>query len=84
MPNVRDGAARPQAIDFVPGESKLLQHFFVVLTNIWCTQCRHFRNAGREELLGIRSIVDFWIARIDDAEDRAGSGAGRPERIDVG
>ena len=45
---------------------------------------RHFRNAGREELLGIRSIVDFWIARIDDAEDRAGSGAGRPERIDVG
>jgi len=45
---------------------------------------RHFRNAGREELLGIRSIVDFWIARIDDAEDRAGSAAGRPERIDVG
>ena len=45
---------------------------------------RHFRNAGREELLGIRSIVDFWIARIDDAEDRAAPGPSRPERIDVG
>jgi hypothetical protein len=32
---------------------------------------RHFRNAGREQLLGIRSIVDFWIRRIDDAESRA-------------
>ena len=31
---------------------------------------RHFRNAGREQLLGIRSIVDFWIRRIDDAESR--------------
>jgi hypothetical protein len=45
---------------------------------------RHFRNAGREELLGIRSIVDFWIRRIDDIEDRAGSESARPERIDVG
>jgi hypothetical protein len=32
---------------------------------------RHFRNAGREQLLGIRSIVDFWIHRIDDADVRA-------------
>jgi hypothetical protein len=44
---------------------------------------RHFRNAGREELLGIRSIVDFWISRIDDAEDRAGPEATGRERIDV-
>ena len=35
----------------------------------------HFRNAGREQLLGVRSIVDFWIQRIDDADTRA---AGRP------
>lgn len=34
---------------------------------------RHFRNAGREQLLGIRSIVDFWIRRIDDAEARSES-----------
>lgn len=32
---------------------------------------RHFRNAGREQLLGVRSIVDFWIQRIDTAESRA-------------
>jgi hypothetical protein len=40
----------------------------------------HFRNAGREELLGIRSIVDFWIDRIDDAESRSGS---RPRRESI-
>jgi hypothetical protein len=32
---------------------------------------RHFRNAGRENLLGVRSIVDFWIERIDESEGRA-------------
>jgi hypothetical protein len=31
----------------------------------------HFRNAGREQLLGVRSIVDYWIRRLDDAESRA-------------
>ena len=41
-----------------------------------------FRNAGREQLLGIRSIVDFWIRRIDAMEDRAGGDAGR-ERIEL-
>jgi hypothetical protein len=43
---------------------------------------RHFRNAGREQLLGIRSIVDFWIRRIEDAETRAGADAGR-ETIEI-
>jgi hypothetical protein len=38
---------------------------------------RHFRNAGREQLLGIRSIVDFWIRRIEDAESRATADTGR-------
>jgi hypothetical protein len=32
---------------------------------------RHFRNAGREQLLGVRSIVDYWIRRIDDSADKA-------------
>ena len=31
----------------------------------------HFRNAGREHLLGVRSIVDFWIDRIDESEGRS-------------
>jgi hypothetical protein len=43
---------------------------------------RHFRNAGREQLLGIRSIVDFWIRRIDDAESRAGEDRAR-ESIEI-
>ena len=42
----------------------------------------HFRNAGREELLGIRAIVDFWIDRIDEAEGRSGSG-NRRESIEI-
>ena len=41
---------------------------------------RHFRNAGREQLLGIRSIVDHWINRIDDAETRA---TGSPSRTRI-
>ena len=32
----------------------------------------HFRNAGREQLLGVRSIVDFWIRRLDEMDSRAG------------
>ena len=43
---------------------------------------QHFRNAGREQLLGVRSIVDFWIRRIDDAESRASGDTGR-ETIDI-
>lgn len=35
---------------------------------------QHFRNAGREQLLGIRSIVDFWIRRIDAMESHADEG----------
>ena len=43
---------------------------------------RHFRNAGREQLLGMRSIVDFWIRRIDDADSRARADVGR-ETIEI-
>jgi hypothetical protein len=41
---------------------------------------RHFRNAGREQLLGVRSIVDFWIRRIDDSPDKP---APRRESIEI-
>jgi len=44
---------------------------------------RHFRNAGREQLLGIRSIVDFWIRRIELAEERADSPTTTSERIEI-
>ena len=33
---------------------------------------KHFFNAGREQLLGVRSIVDFWLRRLDDMETKVG------------
>jgi hypothetical protein len=44
---------------------------------------RHFRNAGREQLLGVRSIVDFWIKRIDAMESRAGGPEAGRETIKI-
>jgi hypothetical protein len=41
---------------------------------------RHFLNAGREQLLGIRTIVDFWIRRIDDVEAKT---TGDPKRQSI-
>lgn len=41
---------------------------------------RHFRNAGRENLMGMRTIVDFWIRRIDDMDERA---TRAPEREEI-
>ena len=44
----------------------------------------HFRNAGREQLLGIRSIVDFWIRRLDESEANAGrTRFGERETIEI-
>jgi hypothetical protein len=44
----------------------------------------HFRQAGREQLLGMRAIVDFWIERIDRREARAtGAADDRAERIEI-
>jgi hypothetical protein len=43
----------------------------------------HFRNAGREQLLGVRSIVDFWIARLDEADSRAAGRSRERETIEI-
>lgn len=43
----------------------------------------HFRNAGREQLLGVRSIVDFWINRLDEADARASRSGRDRETIEV-
>jgi hypothetical protein len=40
-------------------------------------------NAGREQLMGVRSFVDFWIARIDEADYRSGR-SGERETIEIG
>jgi hypothetical protein len=42
---------------------------------------QHFRNAAREQLLGMRAIVDFWIARVDQLD--AGATPRERETIDV-
>jgi hypothetical protein len=43
----------------------------------------HFRNAGREQLLGVRSIVDFWISRLDEADARASRRTRDRETIEI-
>jgi hypothetical protein len=43
----------------------------------------HFRNAGREQLLGVRSIVDFWIQRLDEADARAAGHPRERETIEI-
>lgn len=43
---------------------------------------QHFRNAAREQLLGMRAIVDFWIKRVDELDARAAPRRER-ETIDV-
>jgi hypothetical protein len=43
----------------------------------------HFRNAGREQLLGVRSIVDFWIQRLDEADSRAARRSRERETIEI-
>ena len=35
---------------------------------------RHFKAAGREQLLGMRSLVDHWIKRMGDDEPARPSG----------
>jgi hypothetical protein len=37
----------------------------------------HFRAAGREQLMGMRALVDHWIRRLDAAE------AKKPQREDI-
>jgi len=44
---------------------------------------RHFRNAGREQLLGMRSILDFWIRRIESAEQRAAGKDAARQTIEI-
>ncbi len=43
----------------------------------------HFRNAMREELLGVRSIVDHWVRRLDEADSRADGRSRGRETIEI-
>ena len=44
---------------------------------------RHFRNAAREQLLGFRAIVDFWIARVDEWDPDGAAGSGEDDRTSI-
>jgi hypothetical protein len=43
---------------------------------------RHFRNAGREQLLGVRAIVDFWIQHVEDSESSTSGSRRETIKID--
>ena len=43
---------------------------------------RHFMNGQREQLMAVRALVDFWIAKLDD-RDRAREEAGTKGREDI-
>jgi hypothetical protein len=44
---------------------------------------RHFFNAGREQLLGVRAIVDFWLRRLDAIETRVASEEPSRQTIEI-
>jgi hypothetical protein len=44
---------------------------------------RHFRAATREQLLGMRSVVDFWIRRLDAGEQEPEPAAPDREEIPI-
>ena len=35
---------------------------------------RHLRAAGREQLLAVRSLLDYWIGRLGDEPEKPESG----------
>ena len=88
-PGVPDGAAEVRMAELearlarLEGEPTLKERGRRMIDRVMPPEAgQHFRNAGREQLLGVRSIVDFWIRRIDDAESRSRADAGR-ETIEI-
>lgn len=37
---------------------------------------RHLRAAGREQLLAVRSLLDYWVDRMADKSDKVGANSG--------
>jgi len=87
MPNVEAGDDRISDLESrlsrLEGSPTMRQRGRALVDRVMPPEAsHHFRNAGREQLLGIRSIVDHWIRRIDAMEERSGGDAGR-ERIEL-
>jgi hypothetical protein len=67
--------ARLERLEREPGMEAMRTRGRALLRRVMPSEAnRHFRNAAREQLLGFRAIVDFWIARVDqwDTSDDTG------------
>jgi hypothetical protein len=44
---------------------------------------KHLRAAGREQLLAVRSLLDFWVDKMADTVDSSDSAASKRENIPI-
>jgi hypothetical protein len=44
---------------------------------------KHLRAAGREQLLAVRSLLDFWVEKMGDNSDSSDSAASKRENIPI-
>jgi hypothetical protein len=59
-------------LDRLEGEPGMRERGTALIRKVMPAEAsHHFRNAAREELLGFRAIVDFWIRRVDAMESRS-------------
>jgi hypothetical protein len=44
---------------------------------------RHLRAAGREQLLAVRSLLDFWVEKMGESADSSDTAANKRENIPI-
>jgi hypothetical protein len=44
---------------------------------------RHMRNAGREQLMAVRSLLDYWVERMDDRSKASEQANNERENIPI-
>jgi hypothetical protein len=44
---------------------------------------KHLRAAGREQLLALRSLIDFWVDKMGDSSDSSASTTNQRENIPI-
>lgn len=44
---------------------------------------KHLRAAGREQLLAVRSLLDFWVDKMGDGSDSSATPANHRENIPI-
>jgi hypothetical protein len=44
---------------------------------------KHLRAAGREQLLAVRSLLDFWVDKMGDGSDSSATAANHRENIPI-